>query len=84
MRSRRPVGSDFLSSRDRLFEAGGDSIFQTVMTVTTSSNRRGVSWSSVSTKHYGFLTVARVKEVQTLARETLIDPFVDRLQMASS
>jgi hypothetical protein len=67
-----------------LFPAAGDLIFSTVITVTTSYNNKGGSSKSVSTKHYGFLAVARVKEVEKLVRETLIDPFVDRLQMASS
>jgi hypothetical protein len=67
-----------------LFAAGGDLIFRTVTTVTTSHSRRTGSSRSVSTKHYGFLAVAHVKEVEKLVRETLIDPFVDRLQMASS
>jgi hypothetical protein len=42
------------------------------------------SSTSVSTKHYGFLAVARVREVEKLVRETLIDRFVDKLQMANS
>jgi hypothetical protein len=55
-----------------------------VTTVRTSYSSRTGSSQSVSTKHYGFLSVAHVKELEKLVRETLIDPFVDRLQTASS
>jgi hypothetical protein len=67
-----------------LFEAGGDVIFRTVTVVRTSYNRRGGASTSVTTTHYGFLAIARVREVEKLVRETLIDPFVDRLQRANS
>jgi hypothetical protein len=67
-----------------LFPAGGDLIFRTVTTITTSRSSRTGTSRSVSTKHYGFLAVAQVKEVEKLVRATLIDPFVDKLQMANS
>jgi len=66
-----------------LFEGGGDVIFRTVVTVKSSSSRHG-SGRSVTTTHYGFLAVEDVKGVEKLVRETLIDPFVDRLQAANS
>jgi hypothetical protein len=66
-----------------LFAEGGDLIFRTVTVVRTSYSQRGSS-RSVTTTHYGFLAIARVKEVEKLVRETLIDPFADRLQMAGS
>jgi hypothetical protein len=71
-------------SDSMLFAAGGDLIFRTVQTIRTSYSRTGSARSSVSTKHYGFLDIARVREVEKLVRETLIDPFVDKLQMANS
>jgi len=40
--------------------------------------------TSVTTIHYGFLAVAPVGEAERLVRETLIDPFVDRLTAASA
>ena len=67
-----------------LLADGGDLIFRSVTTVRTSYNRQGGSSRSVTTTHYGFLAIARVKEVEKLVRETLIDPFADRLQRAGS
>jgi hypothetical protein len=67
-----------------VFPGGGDLIFCTVVIVTTSHSPRTGSSRSVSRKHYGFLSVARVQEVEKLVRQTLIDPFVDRLQAAST
>jgi hypothetical protein len=67
-----------------LSESGGDLIFRTVKTITTSYNQRGGSSSRVSTKQYGFLGIAHVKDVEKLVRETLINPFVDKLQAANS
>jgi hypothetical protein len=67
-----------------LVPSGGDLIFRTVKTVTTSYNRSGGSSSSVKTTHYGFLSIANVKEIDKLVRETLIDRFVDKLQAASN
>lgn len=62
-----------------LLAGGGDLIFRSVTTVTTSRSSRTGSSRSVSTTHYGFLDIARVKEVEKLVRETLIDPLADRL-----
>lgn len=67
-----------------LFAGGGDLIFHTVTTIRTSYGGRGGPSRSVSTKHYGFLAIAHVPEIEKLVRETLIDPFVDKLQMANS
>ena len=63
-----------------LFKDGGDLIFSTVTTITTSSKGR----SSVKTTYYGFLSIAHVKEVDKLVRETLINPFVAKLQAANA
>ena len=67
-----------------LLADGGDLIFRSVTTIRHSTSRHGHSSRSVTRTHYGFLAIARVKEVEKLVRETLIDPFADRLQMASS
>ena len=67
-----------------VFAQGGDLIFRTVTTVTTSRNSRGGSSSSVTTTHYGFLAIAHIQEVERLVRETLIDRFVDNLTGANS
>ena len=63
-----------------VFQDGGDLIFRSVTTVTTYSKGR----PSVRTTHYGFLSIAHVKEIDRLVRETLIDRFVDKLQAANA
>jgi hypothetical protein len=67
-----------------LFATGGDLIFRTVTIIKTSYGGGGGFRQRVSQKHYGFLAIARVQEVEKLVRETLIDPFVDKRQMANS
>jgi hypothetical protein len=81
-----PVEVARMRRRDCWLSQGeGDLIFHTVVTVRTSYGGRGaVPSRSVTTTHYGFLAIAHVKEVEKLVRETLINPFVDKLQMASS
>jgi hypothetical protein len=61
----------------------GDLIFRTVHVITRSRSRSGASSDSVRTIHYGILAVANLDEVEKVVRETLIDPFVDKLGQAS-
>jgi hypothetical protein len=61
----------------------GDLIFRTVHVITRS--RKATTWSDkVKTIHYGLLAIDRLDEVEHLVRETLIDPFVDRLNQAGA
>jgi hypothetical protein len=65
------------------FKGSGDLIFRTVKVISNSGSRS--QWTqSVKTKHYGFLAIAQVRDVEKLVRETLIDRFVDKLNQASS
>jgi hypothetical protein len=66
-----------------IYSGGGDLIFRTVQVLTTSYSR-GRSWQSVRTYHYGFLAIDKVREVEKLVRETLIDRFVDKLTAANA
>jgi hypothetical protein len=61
----------------------GDLIFRTVFVVTRSRQRSGGFSDSVRTVHYGLLAIPKLAEVEKLVRETLIDPFVDKLGQAS-
>jgi len=67
-----------------LMDGGGDLIFRTVKTISTSRNPQGGSSSTVRTTHYGFLAIAHVKEIDKLVHETIIDRFVDKLNEANS
>jgi hypothetical protein len=67
-----------------IFAGGGDVIFRTVTVISHSRSSRGVSSSSVRRIHYGFLAVPNVKEVEKRVRETLVDPFVDKLAAANA
>jgi hypothetical protein len=66
-----------------IFKGSGDLIFRTVKVISTSSSR-GRWTQSVKTKHYGFLAIAQIHDIEKLVRETLIDRFVDKLNQASS
>jgi hypothetical protein len=63
---------------------GGDLIFRTVVVVTTSYNQKGGSRRSVNTKHYGFLAITNIAEVEKLVRDTLINPYMQRMHMANN
>jgi len=67
-----------------LMDGGGDLIFRTVKTISTTYNSRGGANSSITTTHYGFLAIAHVKEIDKLVRETIIDRFVDKLAQANA
>jgi hypothetical protein len=62
----------------------GDLAFRTVQVISTSRNQTGRWSQSVKTVHYGFLAIPQLDEVEKLVRETLIDPFVDKLNEAKS
>jgi hypothetical protein len=80
-----PAAVARMQRRDCWLSAGdGDLIFHTVVIVRNSYSRQGGFRQRVMTKYYGFLAVARVGEVEKLVRETLIDPFVDKLQAAGA
>jgi hypothetical protein len=65
-----------------VYSGSGDLIFRSVTIVTTSRSRTG--WSqSVKTRHYGFLAVPQINDVEKIVRETLIDRFVDKLNRAN-
>jgi hypothetical protein len=50
-----------------------------------SRSRKGTTWSDkVRTIHYGLLAIDHLDEVEHLVRETLIDPFVDKLNQAGA
>jgi hypothetical protein len=67
-----------------LSQGEGDLIFHTVVTIRTSSRGGMFGRQSVTRTHYGFLAIAHVLEVEKLVRETLIDPFTDKLRAANS
>jgi hypothetical protein len=70
-------------SNSWLARDGGDLIFRTVNIISRS--RKGTTWSdSIRTIHYGLLAIDHLDEVERLVRETLIDPFVDRLSQAGA
>jgi hypothetical protein len=75
--------ADMRRAESWLMNGGGDLIFRTVKTISTSYSQ-GRSSSSVSTTHYGFLAIAHVKEIDKLVRETIIDRFVDKLAQANA
>jgi hypothetical protein len=61
----------------------GDLIFRTVQVVTYERKQSLFgSNTSIRTIHYGFLAVAQLDEVEKVVRETLVDPFVDKLTSA--
>ena len=84
----RPAGACGSSAMRRsdswVFPGGGDLIFRSVTVISSSYNRRTGYSQSRRTIHYGFLSIAHVKDVEKLVRETLIDRFVDKLTEASS
>ena len=67
-----------------LAAGSGDLAFRTVQVVSTSGNRTGPWRTSVKTIHFDFLAIPHLDAVEKLVRETLIDPFVDKLNEASS
>jgi hypothetical protein len=68
-----------------LVRGAGDVVFKTIITITRTSHYdrrggfRGTS-TSKSTKHYGFLAIERPEEVKLMIRETLVEPFLERLE----
>jgi hypothetical protein len=75
--------SNMRRSNSWLARDSGDLIFRTVHVISRS--RRGGRWSdSIRTIHYGLLAIDHLDEVERLVRETLIDPFVDRLNQAGA
>jgi hypothetical protein len=70
-------------SNSWLARDSGDLIFRTVYVISRS--RKGTTWSdSIRTIHYGLLAIDHLDDVERLVRETLIDPFVDRLNQAGA
>ncbi|HEX3315255.1 MAG TPA: hypothetical protein VHR72_10215 [Gemmataceae bacterium] len=59
----------------------GDLVFRTVHVITRSS-RPSVWNNNVRTVRYGLLAISELSDVEKIVRETLIDPFVDRLNQA--
>ena len=59
----------------------GDLVFRTVHVITRSS--RPSMWNNnIRTVRYGLLAIGELNDVEKIVRETLIDPFVDRLNQA--
>jgi hypothetical protein len=79
--------ADMNRSNSWLQLGSGDLIFHTVHVVTTHREKTSAGFKtnqSVKTTHYGFLGVANVAAVEKCVRETLVDPFVDKLCKANS
>ena len=65
-----------------LAAGGGDLVFRTVHVITRS--RRPAMWNNdIRTVRYGLLAISELSDVEKIVRETLIDPFVDRLNRAA-
>jgi hypothetical protein len=71
-------------SESWLQAGSGDLIFHTVQVLQTTRTSMTKWHQSVKTTHYGFVGIAHLKEVEKLVRETLIDPFVGKLQQAAA
>ena len=70
-------------SNSWIFSGSGDLIFRTVTVIHNSRTSKGRWNSTVQQIHYGFLAVANIQEVGKLVRETLINPFVNKLNQAN-
>jgi hypothetical protein len=68
-----------------LVKGAGDVVFKTIITITRTSHYdrrggyRGTS-TSKSTRHYGFLAIQNPEEVKLMIRETLVEPFLEKLE----
>lgn len=66
-------------------KGGGDLIFRTVTTITTThyrDRRTGASRgsnTSVSEVHYGFMAIDEVGRVERIVNERLVEPYLDRV-----
>jgi hypothetical protein len=69
-------------SNSWLVSGSGDLIFRTVQIISSKRSNTGMWSNSVRTVHYGLLAIPHLDEVEKLLRQTLIDPFVDRLNQA--
>jgi hypothetical protein len=68
---------------DAWLEAGsGDLIFRSVLVLRRAGSINGLTIPGWKTTNYGFLALPRVKEVEHIVQETLIDPYVDRFHRA--
>jgi hypothetical protein len=64
--------------KSKVVDGAGDLIFRTIKTVEVSTDNRGKSSTNTSTRHYGFLGVENVREVETLVHNILLEDAADR------